>query len=81
MKLISSALALAIGASVLAGCASTDPAPGDASADKSPRVYRTGSNIPVKDTSAPMTEAEREKMRQDVANQSAVAGQRSAGSK
>ena len=50
-------LALILGAGLVAGCASTSD--DQTQEAKSPRVYRTGSNIPVKDDSPPATPEER----------------------
>ncbi len=60
MKSILPLLAL-LGA--FAGCAATD-APAGSQPAPEPRQYRTGSNIPVKDT-VPLTPEEKEKQRQD----------------
>ena len=49
-----------VAAALAAGCATVDEKSAAAEA-KSPREYRTGSNIPVKDTSAPATPEERER--------------------
>ena len=48
---------------VFAGCATTD-APADAQPTPEARQYRTGSNIPVRET-VPLTPEEKEKQRQD----------------
>ena len=46
-----------------AGCAATEaPAAGQSASE--PKVYRTGSNIPVRDA-VPLTPEEKEKQRQD----------------
>jgi len=63
MKSILSAAALLAVVALNAGCAA--PA-GDEKAvePRAPREYRTGSNMPIREPSKPMTEAEREKEQQ-----------------
>jgi hypothetical protein len=59
MKTFVASLALVLEASLIAGCAGT---PGDPRTEApAPKVYRTGSNIPVKDDSPPMTPEERQR--------------------
>ena len=82
MKLPLSALALACTFAALSGCAAPDSANSTTAAtEKAPKVYRTGSNIPVKDDTPPMSDADRERVRQEILNQSGLAAQKAAGSK
>ena len=57
-------LALAI-AALAAGCAADSASSAAGAAPKAPAEYRTGSNIPVRD-SRPVSEAERERAKADL---------------
>jgi hypothetical protein len=61
MKASIASLSLSLAAAALAGCAGPEVA--DAGKEvRAPRVYRTGSNIPVKDAPEPATELEHRRL-------------------
>lgn len=68
---MNSRLAACVLVSIVAGCASTPPADTTAAAkpqQSCEREYRTGSLMPVKECAPPMTEEERQRMADELAN-------------
>ena len=63
MKSIASAAALVAVVALTAGCAATTD-DGKPVEPRQPREYRTGSNMPVREPSKPMTQEERDKEQQ-----------------